>query len=319
MGHGTGGEGAAGRRPFCADVSRAGEEPLFATASRIDNWLLVEYRGAWRRDILGGSLLSPRLKAHLREHLELLRPARLLFVRQPERRAETGRRVLLASTTPGAGRLLGLEVEHQDDLRDVDLAGALAGADAPFRAVAHPVLVVCTHGKRDRCCARYGRPLYDALRAAAPRGEVWQSSHVGGDRFAGNVVALPHGTFHGRVGPGDVPGLLKAMARGHVDLDRYRGRSAYSFAVQAAERALRESEGLLGLDDLVLLGSEHRDEERWRVRFRTRDGATHRLDVVGDLGDPELLTCEAAEPRRPRRFHVTAHRRTVRGSGVSPR
>jgi hypothetical protein len=314
VGHGTAGERAAGRRPFCADLSRASEEPLGATASRIDNWLLVEYRGAWRRDILGGSLLSPRLKAHLREHLELLRPARLLFVRQPERRAETGRRVLLASTVPGAARLLGLEVEHQDDLRDVDLAGALAGADAQFDAVANPVLVVCTHGKRDRCCARYGRPLYDALRAAAPRGEVWQSTHVGGDRFAANVVALPQGTFHGRVAPDDVPGLLRAMARGRVDLDRYRGRGAYSFAVQAAERALRESEGLLGLDDIVLLDSERRDADSWRVRFRTTDGATHRLDVVAELGDPELLTCEAAEPRRPRRFRVTAHRAGLRPS-----
>jgi hypothetical protein len=298
------------RRPFCADLSRTREEPLGATASRIDHWLLVEYRGAWRRDVLGGSLLSSTLKAHLREHLELLRPARLLFVKQPERRAESGRRVFLASTTPGGERLLGLEVEHQDDLRGVDLAGALAGGDAPFRPVADPVLVVCTHGKRDRCCARYGGPLYDALRAATPPGEVWQSTHVGGDRFAGNVVALPQGTFHGRVAPGDVPGLLEAMARGRVDLDRYRGRSAYSFAVQAAERALRETEGVLGLDDPVLLGSERSGDETWRVRFRTPDGATHRLDLVAELGEPELLTCEAAEPRRPRRFLVTAHRAT---------
>jgi hypothetical protein len=298
------------RRPFCADLSRTREEPLGATASRIDNWLLVEYRGAWRRDILDGSLLSPRLKAHLREHLELLRPARLLFVKQPERRAESGRHVFLASTTPGAGQLLRLEVEQPDDLCDVDLARALAGADAPFRPVADPVLVVCTHGKRDRCCARYGGPLYDALRAAAPPGEVWQSTHVGGDRFAGNVVALPQGTFHGRVSRDDVPGLLEAMARGRVDLDRYRGRSAFSFAVQAAERALRETERILGLDDLVLLGSEHRGDETWRVRFRTPDGATHQLDVVAELGEPEVLTCDAAEPRRPRRFLVTTRRAT---------
>jgi len=46
------------------------------------------------------------------------------------------------------------------------------------------------------------------------------------------------------------------------------------------------------------------------VRFRTPDGATHRLDVVAELGESELLTCEAAEPRPPRRFRVTAHRTT---------
>jgi hypothetical protein len=305
--HGTGVERETRRRPFCSDLSRGGGEPLGATASRIDNWILVEYRGAWRRDILDGSLLSSGLKTHLREHLELLRPARLLFVKQPERRAESGRRVVLASTTPGAGRLLGLEVSHQDDLRDVDLAGALTGGEGRFRPLADPVLVVCTHGKRDRCCARHGRPLYDALRAAAARGEVWQSTHVGGDRFAGNVVALPHGTFHGRVAPGDVPGLLKALARGHVDLERYRGRSAYPFPVQAAERAVREADGVLGVDDLVLVDARRRDGDGWRVRFRTPDGALHRLDVVAELGEPELLTCEASELRRPRRHRVTSH------------
>jgi hypothetical protein len=301
-------ERALRRRPFCAAVSRESGEPLGATASRIDNWVLIEYRGAWRRDVLGGSLLSPRLKAHLREQLEALRPARLLFVKQPERRPESGRRVLLASSRLREERLLGLELEHQDDLHGTDLAGALAGASSPFRRVDHPVLVVCTHGKRDRCCARHGRPLYDALRDAAPPAEVWQSTHVGGDRFAGNVVALPHGTYHGRVEEGDVPGLLDALAAGRVDLDRYRGRSAYPFPVQAAERALREAEGALGLDDLVLLGSERRGRDTWRVRFRTPDGAVHQLDVVAEHGEPELLTCDAAELRRPRRHRITAHR-----------
>ncbi|MCZ7589810.1 MAG: hypothetical protein M5U27_13335 [Gaiella sp.] len=299
--------GTKEQRPFCAAGSEARGEPLVATASRIDHWILIEYRGAWRRDVLGGSLLSPRLKARLREQLATLRPSRLLFVRQPERRDESGRRVFLATSRPGRERLLGLEVEHQEDLHDVDLAGALAGDSALGDAVSHPLLVVCTHGKRDRCCARHGRPLYEALRDAAPAGEVWQSTHVGGDRFAGNVVALPHGTYHGRVEPGDVPGLLAALGANGVDLGHYRGRSAYSFPVQAAERALRGSEGLLGVDELALVGSERSADDAWRVRFRTPDGATHRLDVVAELGESALLTCDAAEPRRPRHYHVTAH------------
>ncbi len=294
------------RRPFCSALSRARGEPLAATASRVDHWLLIEYRGAWRRDALGDSLLSPRLKEHLREQLHALRPSRLLFVRRPDRRAESGRRVFVASSRPGAERLLALEVEHQDDLHDVDLAGGLRGDRGIGQPLPRPLLVVCTHGKRDRCCARHGRPLYDALRAAAPAAEVWQSTHVGGDRFAGNVVALPHGTYYGRVDPGDVAGLLAAVDANGVDLDRYRGRSAYSFPVQAAELVVREAEGLRGLEDVVLLGAERCGDEAWRVAFRTPDGATHRLDVVAEPGEPELLTCDAAEPRRPRQYRVTA-------------
>ncbi len=308
----------AGReRPLCAAVSRARDEPLAATASRIDHWILLEYRGAWSRDLLGGSLLSPRLKAHLRDQLAALRPSRLLFVKQPERRSSAGRRVFLATSTPGRERLLGLEVEHQDDLREIDLVGPLAEAGAqraaPFAPVDHPLLVVCTHGKRDRCCARYGRPLYDAVRTGEAPGEVWQSTHVGGDRFAGNVVALPHGTYHGRVEPDDVAGLLAALGAGRVDLDHYRGRSAYSFPIQAAECALRDSEQLDHVDDLVLVGSERRGDDTWRVRFRVPGGAVHRIDVLAEASaETAYLTCDAAEPRRAPAYRVVAHQ--VRGA-----
>jgi hypothetical protein len=296
------------RRPFCADVSSANDEPLAATASRIEHWLLVEYRGAWSRDVLGGSLLADEVKAHLREQLATLPHPRLLFVRKPDRRAHATRHVFVARSTPGEERLLRLTIEELHDLVALDLAAVLAG-DAPAARPDEPVFVVCTHGKRDRCCARYGRPLYDALREEAQPERVWQSTHVGGDRFAGNVVVLPHGIYYGRVGPADTTAVLAAQAAGELDLERYRGRSTFSFAVQAAERAIRESQKLRGIDDLAFLGSLRAGEGTTRVRFRTPDGATHELDVVARrVADPVYLTCETAEPKRPLRHEVTAHR-----------
>jgi hypothetical protein len=296
-------------RPFCAAVSSASEEPLAATASRIDHWILIEYRGAWRRDVLGGSLLAPELKAHLRRQLAALEHARLLFVRKPERRSQAGRRVFFGTSRPGRERFFQLDVDHQNDLVDVDFASALSAGGGRATPVEGPLFVVCTHGKRDRCCARHGRPLYDALRHETNAERVWQSTHVGGDRFAGNVVALPHGLYYGRVGPADVGGLVATHADGRVDLDRYRGRSAYSFPVQAAEQAVRESEGFTGLGDLAFLGSARQGDEAWRIRFRTPDSAVHELDVAAMLAtEPAYLTCESAEPQRARRHVVTAHR-----------
>ncbi len=293
------------RRPFCADVSSGRGEPLAATASRIDHWLLVEHRGAWARDVLRGSMLSPELKAHLREQLDALAHARLLFVKKPERRAETGRHVFFGTSTPGEERLVELEVEHENDLLDIDFASG----NVPGARLDGQLFVVCTHGKRDRCCARYGRPLYDALVRAADPDRVWQSTHVGGDRFAGNIVTLPHGLYYGRVAPDDVDGLLAEHAAGRLDLDRYRGRSAYPFPVQAAEQTVRESEGLEGLDDLTLLEAGRGDGGKWRVRFRTPKGAVHEVRVDATLDDEAAyLTCDSAEPRPPRRCLVTAHR-----------
>jgi hypothetical protein len=299
----------AERRALCAAVSGASGEPLAATASRIDHWILVEYRGAWARDVLGDCLFSPELKAHLRAQLGELERSRLLFVKKPERRAQAGRHVFFGTSKPGREAFFELEVEHQNDLLGFDFAAALAAGGGTASSVEGPLFVVCTHGKRDRCCAKFGRPLYDTLRHETESSRVWQSTHVGGDRFAGNVVVLPHGVYYGRVEPEDVEAVLEAQAAGRLDLERYRGRSAYSFPVQAAERTVREQQGLLGLGELTFLGSRSLGEDAWHVRFRTPDGATHELDVAAVVADePVYLTCDAAEPKRPRRYDVTAYR-----------
>jgi hypothetical protein len=299
---------AAGRA-FCAAVSSARDEPLAATASRLDHWILVEYRGAWSRDVLGGSLVSPELKAHLREQLDALGRSRLLFLRKPERRGQVGRSVFFGASRPGQERFFRLEVEHQDDLRGFDFAGALEADGASAAPLEQPLFVVCTHGKRDRCCALRGRPLYDALLQAVDSDLVWQSTHVGGDRFAGNVVVFPHGLYYGRVDPADTVELVSSHRSGRVDLDHYRGRCGYSCPVQAAEHAIREAEGLLGIDDLRLVGSEALGEGAWRIRFRTHDAGLHETDVAASLVDePQYLTCESVEPRRARRYTVTARR-----------
>jgi hypothetical protein len=283
---------------------------MAATASRIDNWIVLEYRGMWDRDVLGGSLVSDELKAHLREQLSALAPSRLLFVKKPDRRSHVRRRVWFGASKARAERFYELEVDHLNDLEDFDFAGALASDEAPGVPLDHPLLVVCTHGKRDRCCAKNGRPLYDALRREVDPGWVWQSTHVGGDRFAGNVVVLPHALYYGRVEPDDAAALLAAHQAGRIDLERYRGRAAYTFPIQAAEHALREAGGLVGIDDLAFVRCRRAGDEAWQVRFRGPDGAVQEVDVVSELAqEPVYLTCGAAEPVRPRHYVATGSRR----------
>ena len=281
-------------RSFCSEVSRENDEPLGGTASRIDHWLLVEYRGLWSHDALTGSGLSNEVKARLRELVATRPRTRLLLIRRPDRRRREGIVVYVADSEEGTERLGRLEVAQHDDLRRID----------PFDAgepVDQPLFVVCTHGKHDRCCARQGRPLWEAMSEQLDEASVWQCTHVGGDRFAGNVVALPHGVYYGRVTRDDVPGLLDHHLSGQLALDHYRGRSCWPFAVQAAERRVRAEEGLTAFADLSL-GSVTRDgEDRWTVGFETRVG-TREVDVVAEVGELTQLTCSSPVARRPRRF-----------------
>ena len=280
-------------RPFCSDISRENDEPLGATASRIDHWLLVEYRGLWSSDALAGSGLSDQVKARLRE-LRAQRPrTRVLLIRRPDRRRHPTFAVYTASSLERETGLAALEIEDHDDLRALDPWEAATPTD-------EPLFLACTHGKHDACCARHGRPLFDALSEQLDPTSVWQCSHIGGDRFAGNVLCLPQGVYFGRVDRDDVPSLVDEYLQGRISLAHYRGRSCWPFAVQAAERRIRAEEGLTGLDDLSLV-SGNRDGDRWTVVFDTTVGRRE-LEVVEELGELTLLTCNSDVARRPRRY-----------------
>lgn len=291
----------AERRPFCADHSRENGEPLGATASRIDRWFLIEYRGLWTKDAVAGSGLSDQVKARLREQARAVPNGRVLFVRRPDRRRAETLLVFTVDSREGNERLRRFDLESHEDLRELDLLDEESGTP-----VENPLFLICTHGKHDPCCARYGRPLYEGLRDEAEEDWVWQTTHIGGDRFAGNLVCLPEGVYYGRADRVDAAGILDEHLGGRVFLDLYRGRSIHPFAVQAAERAVREETGLVGIHDLVLRRA-NREGETWRVTF-VAGGAEHEVDVRAELGDLTFLTCGAPAVRRPRRYVATTRR-----------
>ena len=283
------------RHPFCADLSRENDEPLSATASRIDHWFLIEYRGLWARDAVSGSGLSDQVKRHLREQVAHAPHARLLFIRRPDRRGHPQLVAFAAASRPGETKITRTEFEAYDDLRALDL---LAGAPA-----GHPLFLVCTHGKHDPCCARYGRTLYEALRDELDPDWAWQVSHIGGDRFAGNLVCLPEGIYYGRVDRETAGSILDEHFARRVALGNFRGRSIYTFAVQAAERFVREQTGLLGIDDLALERVERHDRS-CDVTF-TAGSRQQRVRVDEEPGDLTQMTCASESLERPSRFVVS--------------
>ncbi len=233
------------------------------------------------------------MKAHLGEQRARFSQSRILFVRRPERRRRDGLVAFVARTTETDRELRRLELERYDDLLQVDFARAGDPVD-------HPLFLVCTHGKHDRCCAKYGRPLYDAVREQVDEEWVWQSTHVGGDRFAGNLVALPDGVYYGRVGASEAWPLLECALQGQIHLPLYRGRSCHSFPVQAAERAVREATGQRGVADVRLLGIE-RAGEGWAVELESGE-SVYAVDVRREEGEPTHLTCSTEALRRPSRY-----------------
>jgi hypothetical protein len=286
----------------CSAVSASSSEPLTGTASRYRFWIMLEQPGAWGHQALVESDLPVEVGSRLRVAGRDL-GIRVLLIKRRDRRSTT-RRCFFAYTGARERRLRYVDLRDPMELLDLDLEHLarrrFAGVGEEFVG---PLFLVCTHGKHDPCCAREGGPLFRALETYRD-GAVWECTHIGGDRFAGNLVCFPHGLYFGRVSPDDAPAVAEAYTRGEIALEHYRGRSAYSPAVQAAEERIRRTHAITGVDDLVLVRHVGGEEAAQRIEFSGRSWERYAAEVeVGSL-DPRPLTCKADHPHAPRTFSV---------------
>jgi hypothetical protein len=138
---------------------------------------------------------------------------------------------------------------------------------------------------------------------------AWEVSHIGGDRFAGNLICFPHGLYFGRLDPSSAVVTAAAYERGRIDLAHYRGRSCYGFAVQAAESYVRRRAGLAGVDDLRPLRTRRTEPDVIQATFATTDGSTHTVVVRTRPADqPRVLTCHGLKPERPPTYEIVEFR-----------
>lgn len=229
----------------------AGAEQLAGTAAYDVTHLLVEHPGNWGRKAWEQSSLPEHVRstvgARAAEH-----GIRISLVRRHGRQpASAGFRVFGAHAMPGAEWLGQTRLDDPDQLLDLDLAAWAAGRMVGLEPVEGPLLLVCTNGRRDACCAEFGRPIAKTLAAAHPE-ETWEVSHLGGHRFAGAMLTLPAGLSYGRLDPETALEVADRTLAGELVARHLRGRVGWPQSVQAAEIHLREQLGIDAVDALDL-------------------------------------------------------------------
>ena len=259
----------------CAAASLRDDEPMAGTAPTDRVWLFVEEPGPWGRQAVAES----RLPEEVRSFLAGLDGVRVQLIRRHGGVSGPGVRVFAADLSRGVALRTTL-LDDPRDLLDLDPAALRAGApDLP--AYDGPLWLVCTNGRRDRCCAESGRPVAEALAARWPE-ETWETTHLGGHRFAATLLALPAGFVLGRLDAASAVAACKELEAGRLPLARARGRAGQPPAAQVAELHARAE---LGVEDLEA------------VRVRAVDGERVEL-AVGDDGYAAEVDRTATEPRR---------------------
>lgn len=315
---------------LCSTTSRGHDETITATASRVERWLLVEHRGAWGPETVPSGRMPRPLSRALAKSANDAR-ARLVLIRRPHpprRRTgpapfenETGRWIFTVDSRPGGEQVLARHVSDDAELLAL-VDGGLPYARVPegaqladgWQVLDERLWLVCTHGRHDRCCAVRGRPVAQNLLARHPD-TTWECTHVGGDRFAANVVVLPEGLYLGRVEPDEVVTIADDLVAGTLPAERVRGRSSLSLPAQAAQQFAREATGRWGTSDLLPVEQGPAGPDQWRIVLGSADNqsgsaaadlaVTVRYDRSGD-GEARLLTCGAAEDKTAPVFRLVS-------------
>jgi hypothetical protein len=309
----------------CSQQSLDAGEPLYGSAAAdIDHWLLLEHDGQWDKDAVASESLPEAVRAHARAWLEAAPRRRFQLVRDGRQTPlEWPRRLFLVDARPGHARTLEVALTGWEALVALDLASlteTLRSASEPPDGVvvrAAPLVLVCTHGRRDVCCARLGVPVFRELERDLARdnpGRVFQTTHLGGHRFAATMVLLPHGYTYGRLDVAAARRVVRGYFAGRLtDLDRLRGRSCYPADVQAAEFWVRHNAGRYGLESLQL---RRRDAEKGQTDVTFWDAETdalHELSVVVDKTH-DLASSSCGDVPKPVSRHRIDSYRQVHGA-----
>ncbi|MFG2890644.1 sucrase ferredoxin [Streptomyces sp. NPDC048248] len=315
----------------CATASRESAETLAGTAATARTWLLIEQTGPWGAKALTDSHLDPDIGRALETATDGT-DVRVALIRRPGRHADCygapRRRLFLAHTAPGRSWIRTTTVTDPRAALDLDFAGLGAGDHRglwePYTG--EPLVLVCTNGKRDRCCALLGRPLAAELSRSGT--EVWEVTHIGGHRFSPTLFVLPYGYAYGRASAHLVKDAVEAARDGRITIDHCRGRSAWDRPAQAADLAVRELLREERADALDVVGTDtvrpesrrphssapggdpnavgpptwavcvaHSDGSAWRVTVEQRsDGAPAPASCGAPLGPPARMTVTAITP-----------------------
>ena len=293
----------------CAPAYLASGLPIIGSApSEMTGWILLEHPGPWPK-----KGLPHDIDADLRSWLEA-RPERVQLIHRVERRSvRTTRRVYVSA---GFDVLATIELPSLDDLgrhlgaieaaHDATAVGVPTIPDG-FEIVAQAPLLVCTQGRRDICCAQWGRPAAIALVEAFGSGRVWETNHLGGHRFAANLVVPPGAFYHGQIEPDRIVDLAHDLLAGRLPLKTLRGRSGIPAAAQAAEYFVRRDLGLTGIDDVAGVApvdsAEHGEPITSAWQVSTAAGTSRAARIRRDDG-PMLPSSCGADPEPQARYDL---------------
>ena len=282
----------------CSDAARIRCDEMLGSAAPTTQWLLVEHPGPWPVNAV--DVLSRPIRERLLAPVDGLR-LRLLLIRRPGRRYERGSELRWGVATQNRGQVWGHWREETDLLAARE---AMTGSAEPGESL----VLVCTHGIHDQCCAVRGRPIAALLATHWPD-QTWECSHLGGDRFAPNVLLAPDGVYYGQLDRETAVGVIQQHFEGSIDVDRLRGFTHMSSPAQVAAAEVHRRQGPGRWDDVTVRSLQRLGSHGWRIILSSAlaGPAEIEVEVQREFDAPAERTCKASGPDVAARFSVARY------------
>jgi hypothetical protein len=299
---------------FCAEQSRQSGVDIAGTASEHRVYVAIECPPSWDRD----DMASKGIPAELRYLSEEIYDdydryqTRFLLIHSEHLKQDNFTRVLVFRKPSGLATAYEKQEFHLGDIHEVAplVRQVVMGEPGDATSVEVPSrdILVCTHGSRDRCCSRFGAPIYHQARKLVTElglqnTRIWQASHIGGHRMAPTAIDFPSARYYGYLEADSLRSILTHSGNIQAMDSIYRGWGVLPWAAQVLEKQLLLTHGWDWLDYAISAQVLAHDEEetfnRVELVYQTPAGEsqTVQADVVADAARTVYLKGSCASDK----------------------
>ncbi len=282
------------------------KEGMFGTAPRVDLWFLLEYGKAWRKKAFPSSHIPDFVKERFFEVQDSIPNSRIQLIKR-HKNPEKTIKFYIGVSHELEPKLYEFSLSDYEEILYLDIPSIISGSSY---LKTEPLLLVCTHGSHDQCCGKFGINIYKESVKRENGFLTWQCTHLGGHRFAPNLLCLPHGIYYGRIGESGLENLISEYKNKNICLEYYRGRSCYTADVQAAEYFLRANSGITKISALHLMEIEKQDKNNSIVKFISKlDGKIHLIHIQqSQFTMKNYTSCNDTDTSDITQYHIIEHK-----------
>ncbi len=283
---------------FCSTASRYFKEQLSGTAANSEVFILLEHCNPFPEKVMEAHFDKEWLRSIQR--LAKSYKGKVLLIRNNKTNFKDCK---ISFVDCNACRYFTIETAIENT-PSVQLADYIADPRTAWQT--DPFFVICTNGKKDKCCAKFGFPVYKFFESFNADVNVWECSHVGGDRFAANAVAMPFGIYYGHVAVEDVGHIMVRTLLRKIYKNKFRGLSRRSFYEQAIECHLREHLQNYDIDFEIHTHLLYHEGDTYKVDVTTSNNGHYIMELLKErISYPHRLTCKSQKQEDLSKFKLT--------------